>query len=219
MNNIKTRIKNQGLIDETHARIARAAVSLFIKKGFHQTSIREIADASRMSMGLLYRYISSKDDVLSLAYEQIHKENLEGISSAKMEKSRNPREKLKKSMENMLKLVERDRKKYLFVYTESKFLSPNALKPVLEKENIVIEHFRKIIEEGIKSGQFDIQHAPLAASIISYILMIGPLRGWSFRKKYPPDFSIRYLINFCLRAISRGDGNKKSRRRKSKAEP
>ena len=210
--NIKTQIKSHELIDEKHARIAQAAVSLFIKKGFHQTSIREIADASHMSMGLLYKYISSKDDVLYLAYQQIHKENVEGISSEKIQELRDPREKLKKSMGIMLKQIQREHKKYLFVYTESKFLSRDALRSVLEKENIIIEHFREIIEEGIKLGQFDIQQAPLAASIISLLLMIDPLRGWSFRQKYSPDFSIRYLIDFCLRAISTED-QKKARRK------
>jgi len=45
--------------------IVERASSVLFKKGFHGTSIRDIAAACEMSMGQLYHYISSKDDILS----------------------------------------------------------------------------------------------------------------------------------------------------------
>jgi AcrR family transcriptional regulator len=53
------------------ADIAAGALPLFHEKGFHGTSIREIAAASGLSMGGLYEYISSKDDVLGLVYREM----------------------------------------------------------------------------------------------------------------------------------------------------
>ncbi len=200
---INAQVKNQKLIKEKHRQIAQAAASLFIKKGFHQTTIREIADSSQMSMGLLYKYISSKDDVLFLVYKELSDQFFIALSKVKIQKAKSPIEKLKTSMKEMLNLVHDNPKKFLFLYTESKFLSPLALKSVLSMESRVIEHFRIILEEGRKIGLFNIKEPLLTASIIVYLLMIGPLRGWSYRKKCTADFSQEYLINFCLKAISK----------------
>ncbi|RPI20174.1 MAG: TetR/AcrR family transcriptional regulator, partial [Actinobacteria bacterium] len=51
--------------------IASGALLLFKEKGFHSTSVREIAAAAGLSMGGLYEYISSKEDVLWLVYRHL----------------------------------------------------------------------------------------------------------------------------------------------------
>ena len=63
--------KDVDLIDSKHQQIVNGACRLFFKKGYHRTTIREIALACGMSMGQLYHYISSKDDVLFLTYKQM----------------------------------------------------------------------------------------------------------------------------------------------------
>lgn len=198
---VKTQTKNQELIFEKHRRIAQASAPLFIKKGFNQTSIREVADASKMSVGLLYKYISTKDDVLFLVYKELHDQYFSALTSVNAEEKMNPIKKLKASMEVMLKLIQNDRKKYLFLYTESKFLRPLALKSILSLESRVIEHFEKIIKEGVVNGSFDVKDSFLTANIAVFFLMIDPLRGWSYRKKYGQSFPQEYLVNFCLKSI------------------
>jgi AcrR family transcriptional regulator len=63
---IPSSAKDLDLIEKKQNQIVEAACNLFFKKGFHRTNIREIADESSMSMGQLYHYISSKDDILFL---------------------------------------------------------------------------------------------------------------------------------------------------------
>ena len=64
--NVRTACKDGALIDTRRRQIVQAAATLFVKKGYFQTSIREIAEASGMSIGALYHYIGSKDDILFL---------------------------------------------------------------------------------------------------------------------------------------------------------
>ena len=54
-------------MDRNRREIESAALSLFTRKGFHGTSVREIADKAGVSMGKLYTYCSSKEDL----YNQI----------------------------------------------------------------------------------------------------------------------------------------------------
>jgi len=56
--------KNARRVENKQRQIVDGSCRLFFKKGYHPTTIREIANASGMSMGQLYHYISSKDDVL-----------------------------------------------------------------------------------------------------------------------------------------------------------
>src|ERR1700690_2390131 len=50
--------------------IAERASKVLLQKGFHGTSIRDIATACDMSMGQLYHYIASKDDILYLMHRR-----------------------------------------------------------------------------------------------------------------------------------------------------
>lgn len=51
-------------IEERKARIEDAAKKLFIKKGFHGTSMRDIAAEAEVSLGNLYNYYRTKEEIL-----------------------------------------------------------------------------------------------------------------------------------------------------------
>lgn len=52
--------------------IIEGAMRLFKEKGFHRTTTREIAKESGFSIGTLYEYIRTKEDVLFLVCEFVH---------------------------------------------------------------------------------------------------------------------------------------------------
>jgi AcrR family transcriptional regulator len=198
---IKTRTKKKTLIEKKHYLIAQAAIPLFEKKGFNQTSIREIADAADISVGLLYKYISTKDDILFLAYKELSDRNFDALSTLNLQKLKTPIKKLRASMEALIKLVDEDPKKFLFLYTESKFLNRAALKDVLGDEFRTIEHFKKIIEEGIRKKLFADHDPFFSATVIVYLIMLGPMRGWSYQAKYSQRVARENLIDFCLKSL------------------
>lgn len=68
---VETLVKDRGLISRRHEQICDAALKLFTRKGFHQTSVREIAEASGLPIGTLYTYIKTKEDILYLIYRRI----------------------------------------------------------------------------------------------------------------------------------------------------
>ncbi|NIS38573.1 helix-turn-helix transcriptional regulator, partial [Candidatus Saccharibacteria bacterium] len=50
--------------EKTRASILESALELFATKGFHGTSIGEIAKKAEISKGLAYHYFDSKQDIL-----------------------------------------------------------------------------------------------------------------------------------------------------------
>lgn len=62
---------------DKRARILKAAVKVFAKKGFHETKVAEIARAAGVADGTIYLYFKNKDDVLISVFE----ENIDQLSA------------------------------------------------------------------------------------------------------------------------------------------
>ncbi len=57
--------------EQRYNTILRAAKILFAEKGYHQTSIEEIADAAEVSTGAVYIYFKNKEDLLIKLMQEI----------------------------------------------------------------------------------------------------------------------------------------------------
>ncbi len=57
-------------LEERRNQIMDAAVRRFSRDGFHQTTMDGICAESEMSKGALYRYFSSKEDIVAAMYER-----------------------------------------------------------------------------------------------------------------------------------------------------
>ena len=79
---IPTQVKDPDLVTRRRRQIAAAAVKLFIEKGFHKTTTRQIARTSGFSIGSLYEYFASKEDILYMVCESIHAEVELGVTEA-----------------------------------------------------------------------------------------------------------------------------------------
>jgi len=56
----------------TRAAILQAAHDLFIKQGYHGTSMRQIARSAHLALGGLYNYFSSKEQVFEAVFKAYH---------------------------------------------------------------------------------------------------------------------------------------------------
>src|SRR5690606_10449738 len=79
---IVSNVKDQELVKKRRDQMIKGAISLFKEKGFHRTTTREIAKASGFSIGTLYEYIRSKEDILYLVCDQIYDEVEEKVEHA-----------------------------------------------------------------------------------------------------------------------------------------
>src|ERR671936_2448369 len=68
---IKTATKNRELVRERRDALINAAIAVFIEKGFHDATVRDIGRAADMTQGTIYNYVSSKDDILYMVCDRI----------------------------------------------------------------------------------------------------------------------------------------------------
>ena len=71
---ILSSVKDRQLVEKRRQQILKAAITLFKQKGFHRTTTREIAKQSGFSIGTLYEYIRTKEDILFLVCDSIYEQ-------------------------------------------------------------------------------------------------------------------------------------------------
>lgn len=92
---IKARIENKKILRKRHEQIVDAAGPLFSLRGYHSTGVRDIASALNMNIASLYKYVSSKDDILLLSYRRIHQHWTEVLKSTTEAEDKDPADQLK----------------------------------------------------------------------------------------------------------------------------
>jgi TetR/AcrR family transcriptional regulator, repressor for uid operon len=75
------RTANPDLQARRRSEIITAAERCFLKSGFHQTSMQNIAEASGLSMGLLYRYFANKEAIITAVAQQDRDASLTAIAN------------------------------------------------------------------------------------------------------------------------------------------
>jgi len=68
---VQSTVKDENLIAIRREQMIEGAIKLFKEKGFHRATTREIAKAAGFSIGTLYEYIRTKEDVLYLVCDSI----------------------------------------------------------------------------------------------------------------------------------------------------
>ena len=68
--------------EDTRTRILNAALALFRRKGFEQTTMREIAEEAGVSLGNAYYYFESKEALVMAFYERAHMELPSRVTAA-----------------------------------------------------------------------------------------------------------------------------------------
>jgi AcrR family transcriptional regulator len=196
---IKVTAKKADRIETKHNQIVAGASKIFLEKGFHPTTIREISEAAGMSMGQLYHYVASKDDVLFL----IHR-NLQIAFFEHMKKVANADEDavvaLTKALRHTLVFMVENKKLFQFIYRESKYLNKKHLQVVLQMDDKnIVEYWRRLIESVKKQKGLDID-TNFAANLITYLSVFIPMRGWNLKDRSLKEQQ-ELLIEHTLRAI------------------
>lgn len=200
---LPTEIKDQELIELRRKQIVDAAVDLFIKKGFHQTTVREIAKKFGLSIGTLYVYIKSKEDILYLVCDAIHN-GIETELRKAVEEHRDPQNVLIAAIKGYFRAIDQIQDSLLLIYQETKSLDKEAMKYVLKREEGITRIFEEILERGVKEGAFRIEKnfVKLMANNVVVLGHMWAFRRWLLKKYYTFEEYTEKQIGFILKEIT-----------------
>jgi len=200
---IPTQIKNPDLVAQRHRQIVDAAVQLFIKQGFHKTTTRQIARAAGFSIGSLYEYVASKEDILYLVCDAIHAEVERGVSQAMTSASgdKNP---LAEVIREYFLVCNRMSDHILLIYQETQSLPPRWRKKVLENEVRITGIFMEVLEHLVSSGdlpRISERSMELIGHNISVLGHMWTFRRWFLARHYSIEDYIELQTEFILGAV------------------
>ncbi|MBA2175243.1 TetR/AcrR family transcriptional regulator [Halobacillus locisalis] len=193
---VPSSIKDEALVLKRRNQMIKGAVTLFIEKGFHKTTTREIAKASGFSIGTLYEYIRTKEDVLFLVCDSIYRR-----VKARMEASIDPRETSVQSLVHAIRsyfqLMDDMQDEVLVMYQEVKSLPRDAQDYVLQKERDMVSMLEEVIRNSLPHQKSDSEVTLLANNIFVQGQMWG-FRRWILQRSFTietyTDLQIQLLL-------------------------
>jgi AcrR family transcriptional regulator len=197
---IPTYIKDPELVHQRRRQIVDASVQLFIAKGFHRTTTREIARETGISNGLLYEYVRSKEDVLYLVCDAIHAEVEQGVAEA-LRKATGGRDVLAAMIREYFLVCNRMSDHILLIYQETKTLPPRWQKKVLENEVRLTNIFVGALQGLVSSAELPLINQESIELIAHNIVVLGHMwtfRRWHLSSRYTIEEYIKIQTDFIL---------------------
>lgn len=191
---------NSELIEKKHLQIVEGACKVFFRKGYHPSTTRDIAKECGMSIGQLYHYISSKDDVLYLVHKHQQRLWRQYLLNSDIKEDDEPLDKFKKSLVRSLYFMIENKKLIQFIYSESKYLDKKHLRQVLEMDfENVVGYWSNLLADLKKNHPIK-GETEFTGSVIAYLLAFLALRGWTLNRKQD-SVHIKALVDFILRGL------------------
>ncbi|MBI1964172.1 MAG: TetR/AcrR family transcriptional regulator [Candidatus Rokubacteria bacterium] len=156
-------LKDAALAEARQREIAGTALRLFRARGYHATSVRQIAEAAGLSVGSLFNYFRSKEQVLQLIYEQAQVLIEEALDQVMHELGPDPEAALRHALDRYVGLLDQYQDHVALLYQEFKSLDGRAKRQIIDRERRIMAIFERILEAGVRQKKFRPQ--PLAVTV------------------------------------------------------
>ena len=196
-------------VSKTRAKLVDVARQLFAKKGVDDTTMNDIAVASKKGRLTLYTYFKSKEDI----YMAVVESELEMLSDAMEQvakKDITPDEKILKLIETHLDSIK------MVVYRNGTLRAGffrNIWRVEAVRKNFdtkEIKLFKQVLAEGKDKGIFDIDNVDIIADIVHYCIKgieVPYIRG-QIAEELDDEAGWAYVAKIVFGALGRKDTGK-----------
>lgn len=196
-------------VSKTRAKLVDVARQLFAKKGVDDTTMNDIAVASKKGRRTLYTYFKSKEDI----YMAVVGSELEMLSDAMEQvakKDITPDEKILKLIETHLDSIK------MVVYRNGTLRAGffrNIWRVEAVRKNFdtkEIKLFKQVLAEGKDKGIFDIDNVDIIADIVHYCIKgieVPYIRG-QIAEELDDEAGWAYVAKIVFGALGRKDTGK-----------
>ncbi len=200
----QSQVTDEKRLQEGQERIAAAALNLFLQNGYHNTSVREIAQKAGLSVGSVFNYFTSKEEILFflLSYGQVRTEA--GFQKQRTEFERlkqngaSPRDLFLRAYEQYAALTDELRRNTVLAYQETKSLTLAERKRFLEGEERIQHFFEEIIAYGVAQGAFPAGNIQLKAHCLLVLAQSWAVRHWALSSFTKLDEYLEPLKSIAL---------------------
>lgn len=205
------KIKKENVVIKNLVNIFNATLRLSNEKGFQAMSLRDLCRETGLSMGALYSYFSSKDDLLEIIQEQGRRLAVKVLTDH-IRQADGPEEKLEAAIRSHLYLSEIMLDWFFFSYMETRFLDKEEHKKAIAGELYTEQLFIDILEQGKALKRFTVGNAALTAAVIKAMLQDWYLKRWKYSRRAVSVEAYAGFITGFIRSHLMPDESGESRR-------
>ena len=152
--------------------IFHSVVNIFLKKGFQETSMREIAEVAGLGKSTLYDYFKTKDDILIYYFVDQLSDLTEAAQKIAMQNKSADR-RLREVVKIHLEYLQANKNLFMKLSLEAQRLKLESQSRIQEKRHAYQDLVRALIDEGVREGAFRKVDPLLAARIL--IMAMAPV--------------------------------------------
>ena len=192
------------------SRILDKAGSLFWQKGYHSTSMRDIAKTCNCKAANIYNYFAGKEDILYEVIKHITEKAVASIGHLEDDEVTDPVEQMRSLIKSHFgNLVRMKRSSVLISDSGLKDLSAEHRKAIVRLRDNYDDIMRSVIRRGVKSGQFTVDDEKVVTYFISSVILRSTL-WFSPKGKLSADRITDMMFDFVYGGIK---ADAKTRRR------
>ena len=197
-NRDQIQVKKEETVIRNLARIFDATLKISNEKGFQAMSMRDFSKETGLSMGALYSYFSSKDELLDMILRQ-GRELVMQILNRHIQPIGDPVTKLETAIRIHIYLSEALQPWFHFSFMEAKNMSSREKEKTVASELHTDQLFANILKEGQKAGLFVSRDPQQSAGGIKALLQDWYVKRWKYAKRRTKvDTYADFIVDFVM---------------------
>ncbi|HHY21751.1 MAG TPA: TetR/AcrR family transcriptional regulator [Bacilli bacterium] len=206
---IPTMVKNEKKIRLRREQILNASRDPFKEKGYERTTTREIAENAGISLGAIYEYVGSKEDILYLFFEALY-DQLNDMLEERVKNNLSGIERLKAFVNEYFHVIDQISDQTTIMYRESRSLPKHYFDYVLAKEKEFVQYVKEIIMKAFEEEGIEVDDETVF--LLTHNLIVEghmwAFRGWALKKVFTLEKYIALQTELMIQSIHGMDKDK-----------
>ena len=208
---IKSKVDDPELVQRRRQQLTEAAIELFSERGYHTTTIRDVAVRANVSIGLIYQYVEDKEDLLYLALAQVLDSYKARIPRA-LEEVTEPLDRFCTAVRTYCRVNGESVAATVLAYRETKSLRKERRDLIKQTEVETNELIAACVRDCIHAGLFEAVDVELFTHQIVMFSHGWALKAWRFAREMDVDEYVDRGLQLLLRSVLSARGERRLRR-------
>jgi|SRR5581483_6611235 len=210
-----SRVGDAELVERRRAEIMEAATRLVARQGFARTVVREIAEEANISVGLVYEYVRSKEDILFLIYDHWARLWCDGLEKA-IARGKDPLDQLMAGVSFLVATADKQPEVTRLFYRESGHLTEYGTDQAKRAEREMADRLAAVVEAAVAAELVRPETDCLAVATSLILLSHGwVLKGHLLRRGRTAASYATSLMETAVGGWATSGGRKAWERRRS----
>ncbi len=197
---IKTTVEDTALVERRRAQLTQAAIACFSERGYHPSTIRDVAERADVSIGLIYQYVGDKEDLLFMALQEVLDTYMRQIPLA-LTGITEPLQRFCAAVRAYCRVNGASVEATVLAYRETKSLGKQRRIAIMRKELATNGLIAACVRDCIDAGLFETSDVDMFVYQIVMFCHTWALKAWHFARDMDVDAYVERGLRLMLRGV------------------